>query len=182
MIDRDEAWGKVTRHLATDYLRKHLVATEACMRAVAARLGQDEGLWGLAGLVHDIDLDEVGGDMAVHGTRGAAILRDAGYPAEVVDAVLAHADKKEPATLLEKAICAVDPATGFIVAAALVRPDRKIEGLEAGSVVKRMKEKRFAANVDRDRMRSIEALGIPLGEFIGICLEAMKARARELGL
>jgi putative nucleotidyltransferase with HDIG domain len=182
MIEREKAWELVTTYLKTDYLLKHLIATEACMKALARKLGEDETLWGLAGLVHDLDLDEVKADPAGHGRVGAEMLEKAGYPEEIINAVLAHAAHKQPESNLEKAICAVDPATGFIVAATLIRPDKKIAGLEVKSIRKRMKEKRFAANVDRDKIRSIEELGVDLNDFLGICLEAMKSVSSELGL
>jgi predicted hydrolase (HD superfamily) len=182
MKTRDESWALLTEHLKTDYLLKHLLAAEVCMKALAARLGGDEATWAAAGLMHDLDLDIVQADPARHGLVTAEILTSNGYGDEIVHAVLAHAGHKPPETTLEKALVAVDPTTGFIVAAVLVRPDKKIEGLEARSVRKRMKEKRFAANVDRDQMHSIEKVGLPLDDFLELCLGAMKRIAPELGL
>lgn len=182
MLDRQRAWKLVKQHLHTEYLLKHLIASEACMRAIAKRLGEDENLWGITGLVHDIDLDLVKDDMKKHGLEGARILKENGFPEELQNAVLAHAEQKEAKTRLEKALCAVDPTTGFIVASVLVRPDRKIAGLEVRSVKKRMKEKRFAANVNRDKISSCEELGITLDEFLIICINALKEVSTQLGL
>jgi putative nucleotidyltransferase with HDIG domain len=182
MHTRDEAWAYVTSRLSTEHLRSHLLATEACMRALATRLGEDGDLWALTGLVHDVDLDEVGGDPARHGIVGAGWLAEAGYPPELVAAVRAHAGHAQPVTLLDRALIAVDPTTGFIVACALVRPERNLASLKLKSIRKRMKEKRFAANVDRDQIRGIEALGVPTDEFLSLCLDAMRGISGELGL
>jgi putative nucleotidyltransferase with HDIG domain len=181
-MNREDAWKLVTEHLKTDHLLKHVLATEACMKSVARRLGEDESVWGLAGLVHDLDLDMVNADPDRHGKVTAGILEENGYSEEIIHAVLAHAGHRPPESRMEKAICAVDPTTGFIVAATLVRPDKKIDGLELKSVRKRMKDKRFAANVDREQMRSIEALGIDFNEYLGLCIEAMKAIGPRIGL
>lgn len=181
-MTREDAWKLVTQHLKTDHLLKHVLATEACMKSIARKLGEDEALWGLAGLVHDLDLDIVNADPQRHGRVTAEMLKDLGFPDEIIHAVLAHAGHRPPETRMEKAICAVDPTTGFIVAATLVRPDKKIAGLEPKSVRKRMKDKRFAANVDRDQMRSIEALGIDFNEYVGLCVEAMKEIGPQIGL
>ncbi|MFH1438844.1 MAG: HDIG domain-containing metalloprotein [Pseudomonadota bacterium] len=182
MMEREKVWRLVTTHLQTDYLLKHLIATEACMKALAIKLGEDEAMWGTAGLIHDLDLDEVKADPERHGKEGARILRDEGYPDEIINAVLAHAAHKEPETMLEKAICAVDPTTGFIVAATLVRQDKKISGLEVKSIRKRMNEKRFAANVDRKKIMAAEDLGMEVNDFLALCLEAMKQVSPDLGL
>jgi putative nucleotidyltransferase with HDIG domain len=160
MKSREEAWELVTSRLSTVHLRSHLLASEACMRALAARLGEDEDLWALTGLVHDIDLDEVGGDMATHGIVGAGWLEEAGYPPELTSAVRIHAGHGEPSSRLE----------------------RGLESLEVKSIKKRMKEKRFAANVDRDQIRGVETLGVPTDEFLGMCLDAMRSIRRDLGL
>jgi len=182
MISREESWKLVTDHLKTEHLLKHVLATEACMKALAGKLGGDETLWALTGLVHDMDLDVVEADPARHGKFTADVLRGKGFPDELVNAVLAHAGHRAPETKLDIALCAVDPTTGFIVAVTLVRPDKKIAGVEVRSVVKRMKEKRFAANVNRDQMRTIEKLGMDFEQFIGTCLGAMQQIAPDLGL
>ncbi len=182
MMTREQAWALVTSKLETQHLRSHMLATEACMRALARRLGEDEDLWGITGLVHDLDLDVVGNDIERHGKVGAEWLLLAGFPEDVASAVRVHAGHGEPSTRLEKGLVAVDPITGFIVAAALIRPDRKLATLDASSIRKRMKEKRFAANVNRDQIRSVEALGVTTDEFILLSLEAMRGISGEIGL
>ncbi len=182
MHSREQAWELVQERLTTAHLRAHVLATEACMRALARRLGKDQDLWGITGLVHDIDLDDVAGDPERHGVVGAGWLEELGYPAELVQAVRVHAGHGQATSDLDRALVAVDPATGFIVAATLVRPDKSIAGLSLRSVTKRMKEKRFAANVDRAQIGSIEALGIPTDELIQMCMEAMRRIAGPLGL
>ena len=161
----------------------HCLATEACMRALAEHLGEDPELWGLAGLVHDCDLDECADDLGRHAELGATILRDAGAPAEVVQAVLGHNDKAERVSLLDKALWVVDPTTGMITAAALIRPSRSTGDLKVKSIKKRMKDKRFAAAVDRDQIRACEAqLGLELTEFLTIGLGAMDGVRDAIGL
>jgi putative nucleotidyltransferase with HDIG domain len=182
MISREESWKLVTDHLKTGHLLKHVLATEACMKALAEKLGEDETLWGVTGLVHDMDLDDVEADPVRHGKFAAELLQKAGFPDELVGAVLAHAGHRVPETKLDMALYAVDPTTGFIVAVTLVRPDKKISGVEVRSIVKRMKEKRFAANVNRDQMRTIEKLGMDFEQFLGTCLGAMQRIAADLGL
>jgi putative nucleotidyltransferase with HDIG domain len=182
MKSRDEAWAFVTSKLETEHLRKHLLASEACMRALASRLGEDEELWALTGLVHDVDLDEVDADPERHGIVGAGWLEEQGYPTELVSAVRIHAGHGTAESNLEKGLVAVDPSTGFIVACTLVRPDRSLASLKLKSVKKRLKEKRFAANVDRDQIRSVEELGVPTEEFLTICIGAMRTISDDLGL
>jgi putative nucleotidyltransferase with HDIG domain len=182
MDTRDDAWEFVTSRLSTEHLRSHLLASEACMRALAARLGEDEDLWALTGLVHDVDLDEVDGDPGRHGIVGAGWLEERGYPAELVRAVRVHAGHAEPESTLDRGLVAVDPTTGFLVACTLVRPDRSLMSLKLKSVKKRMKEKRFAANVDREQIRSIEALGVPTEEFLSLCIDAMRGIHEAIGL
>jgi len=178
-----EAKELLFEHLKDGNLRKHCIATGAAMRGIAEHLGESGETWERAGLLHDIDLDETGGDMAVHGLRGAEILREAGESEELVDAVLAHADKKEPEAPIEKALWCVDNLTGLIVSATLVVPSKKIRDLKVKSVMKRFKEKRFAAGADREHIAACETLlDIPLREFVTITLDAMQSVDREIGL
>mgnify|MGYP002640125817 CR=1 FL=1 len=161
----------------------HCLATEACMRALAERLGQDVELWGLAGLVHDCDLDVCADDPERHALVGAQVLREAGAPPAVVQAVLGHNDKAERVSLLDRALWVVDPTTGMITAAALIRPSRSTSDLSVKSIKKRMKDKRFAAAVSREQIRACEAqIGITLDEHLAVCLGAMDAARDQLGL
>ena len=182
-MDRERAYELVESRIGGTHLMSHCLATEACMRALARRLGGDEDLWGLAGLVHDLDLDECGDDMERHALVGADVLRRAGAPDEVVQAVLGHNDKAPRTTLLDQALWVVDPTTGLITAAALVRPDRSTRSLTVKSIKKRMKDKRFAAAVDRSQVKACTPLlGLELDEFLDICLRAMDSVRHQIGL
>jgi len=182
-FDREAAFALVFERLGPGNTLKHCLATEACMRALARRLDHDPELWGLAGLVHDCDLDECADDPERHARVGAAVLEAAGAPAELVHAVLAHNDHAERASPLDCALWVVDPTTGLITASALVRPSRSTCDLTVKSVKKRMKDKRFAAAVDREQVRACEPLlGLDLAAFLGICLAAMDGIRGELGL
>jgi uncharacterized protein len=181
-MDRLEAHALVLARLGSGPTFAHCLAAEACMRALALRFGQDPEIWGLAGLAHDLDLDECANDMERHAVVGAAVLEAAGAPAEVVHAVLGHNDKVVRESLLDKALWCVDPTTGFIVAAALVRPSRSTSDLSVKSLKKRMKEQRFAAAVNRDQIRACAEIGLELDDFLTLCLVAMDAIRAELGL
>ncbi|MBE0477355.1 MAG: HD domain-containing protein [Coriobacteriia bacterium] len=154
------------------------------MEGLAEALGvgaEEKRLWGLAGLLHDLDYVETAEDFDRHGLITAEELEGRVEP-EVVNAILAHADKAPRASLMDKALYAADPATGFVVAAALVRPDKSLAGVEVSSLKKRWKEKAFARGANRDQMATAEELGLSREEFLGIALAAMRARAGELGL
>jgi uncharacterized protein len=180
---REEALGLVTSRLGDGPTTAHCLACEACMRALAARFGEDPELWGLAGLVHDLDLDVCADDPERHTLVGAEVLRAAGAPEAVVDAVLGHNDKAPRVSRMAKALWVVDPTTGFITAAALIRPSRSTSDLEVGSVKKRMKDKRFAAAVKREQIAACEAeLGLSLDEFLSACLAAMDGVRDAIGL
>lgn len=162
-------------------LLKHLLASEACMRRLAKGLGEDEELWGLTGLLHDLDYEETLKEPSRHGVVTAQLLRGE-LPDEGCDAIQAHSGNLERRSRLDKALYAVDPLTGLIVASALMHPERRLSGLTTDFVIRRFKEKRFAAGVDRDQIRSCSELGISLEEFIGWGLEAMQGIAQSLGL
>ena len=182
MISRDRALELLREHVKTQNLVKHSLAVEAVMRALARRLGEDEELWGIAGLLHDLDYDYTKNKPEEHGLRTMELLEGEDVPEEVKNAILAHCGKKERETLIEKAIYAADPVTGFIIAAVLVRPDKKIEGLKLKSLKKRFKEKAFARGASRDQMKSCEEFGLNLEEFLQLSLDAMKGIADKLGL
>ncbi len=153
------------------------------MRALAARLGGDQPVWETAGFLHDIDLDITGGDMSRHGLVGADLLRGQGFDDEIIGAVLAHAGKKTPESPVEKALTCVDGLTGLIVSATLVLPTKKIADLTTESVLKRFREKRFAAGVNRELIASCDPwLSIPLEDFVEITLAAMQQIGGEIGL
>jgi len=183
-MNRQEAMESIRDNVENANLIKHMLATEAIMRALAKRLGEDENEWGLAGLLHDIDVELTEGDMGSHSKLGADLARDLGASEAIANAILCHnyAHGIAPETSLEKALFCADPLTGLITAAVLVRPDKKIETLEAKSVRKRFKEKSFAAGANREQIARCADIGLELDEFIAIGVEAMKGIAPQLGL
>ena len=183
-MNRHEALESIKENVENQNLVKHMLATEAIMRALARRLGGDEVEWGLAGLLHDIDVELTEGDMSSHSKLGADIARDLGASEAVAKAILCHNETHgiKPETMMEKALFCADPLTGLITAAVLVRPDKKLAGLEAQSVRKRFKEKGFAAGASREQISRCTDIGLELDEFIAIGLEAMKGIAPQLGL
>lgn len=165
-------------------LKKHAWAVEAAMRAYARRLGSDPDRWGVVGLLHDFDYEKYP-DLDDHPFKGVEYLKEQGYSNELADAVLAHAEHTATPrdSDLKKAIYAVDELTGLIVAVALTRPSKKLADVTVDSVMKKWKEKSFAAGVDRQMVeRGASELGMPLKEHIGVVLEAMQGISARLGL
>jgi len=182
-MDRSQAYELTHRRLGDSATFAHCLAAEACMRKLAERFGEDVEAWGIAGLVHDLDLDVCANDPARHALVGAEVLRENGASPEIVDAVLAHAEKAPRASRMAKALWVVDPTTGFITASALIRPSKSTSDLTVSSVKKRMKDKRFSAAVSREQMSACQAeLGLELDDFLGVCLQAMDAIRDRLGL
>lgn len=182
MISRDKALDLVKKHIKTKNLVKHVLATEAVMKGLARRLGEDEELWGIAGLLHDLDYDYTKNDPEKHGYVTLELLKDEDIPQEVRNAILAHCGKKERKTKIEKAIYSADPTTGFIVAAALINPQKKLAPLDVPFLLRRFKEKAFAKGANREQMKKCEELGLSLEEFLQIALDSMKSISEELGL
>lgn len=184
-ISRAEAWALLQEHVKGPNMIKHCLASEAVMRAAAKRLGQDEEAWGLAGLLHDLDVEATGGDLKVHGSRTAEVLAARGVAPEIVDAIVMHnelAHGRKRSAVFHKALAACETITGLVTATTLVYPDKKLASVKPSSVVKRMKEKGFAASVDRGIIRECEEIGIPLPEFAELAVTAMRAIAADLGL
>ena len=182
-MDRQSAWELLTEHTKSESLRKHALAVEACMRAYARKVGEDEERWAVVGLIHDFDY-EMYPDAPDHPLKGSEILAQRGYPEEVRRTILSHADYTgvPRETPMARALFACDELAGFITACALVRPDR-IRSLEAKSVRKRMKDKAFARSVSReDITQGAAELGVMLDEHIAFCIAAMRTIAAELGL
>jgi putative nucleotidyltransferase with HDIG domain len=184
IMDRQEALESIRENVENENLIKHMLATEAVMRALARRLGEDEAEWGMAGLLHDIDVELTEGDMKVHSRLGADIARDLGASDAIANAILCHNETHgiPPKTAMAKALFCADPLTGLITAAVLVRPDKKIADLEPKSVRKRFKEKGFAAGANREQIAKCSEIGLELDEFIAIGLAAMQGIAPQLGL
>jgi hypothetical protein len=183
-MTRDEALALIKAKVKTKNLQKHMLATEACMRALAVRLGHSSSSdqWAMAGLLHDLDYDETVNDFARHGFATCEFLRDKNLPPDILSAIMAHTGHTPAQSQMDLALYAVDPLTGFLVAAALMHPSKKIANVDVAFAANRFKEKRFAAGANREQMKKCEELGISLEEFIEICLKAMQSIAPELGL
>jgi len=182
-MHRQEAWDLLCEYTQSENLRKHALAVEACVRAYARKLSEDEEKWGVVALIHDFDY-EMYPNAPDHPVKGSEILKQRGYPEDVRRAILGHADYTGVPrdTLLAKVLFACDELAGFITACSLVRPDR-IAGLEAKSVRRRMKDKAFARSVSRDDiMRGAEEVGVALDDHITFCIQAMRGVASQLGL
>lgn len=184
MITRNEAVNMLNENIQSENMRKHCYASEAVMRALAKRLGENEEEWGLAGLLHDIDVEITNADPKTHGPYAENLLTGK-VPPEVIDAIVMHnemATGKERTTRFQHALAAGETITGLITATALVYPDKKIASVKPKSVTKRMNQKAFAASVKRENILECERIGIPLNEFAELSLNAMKEIDRELGL
>jgi putative nucleotidyltransferase with HDIG domain len=182
VISRERTLELLKSHVKTKNLIKHCLAVEAIMRALAKHFGEDEEKWGLAGLLHDLDYEYTKNDPEKHCLVTLDLLKDEDVPEDVKNAILAHCGKKERETLMEKAIYAADPTSGFIVAAALIRPEKKLDAIDVPFLKRRFKEKAFAKGANRDQMRSCEEFELSLDEFFEISLNAMKSISKELGL
>src|SRR5262245_48472750 len=183
-ITRDAAWELVCEWVESESLRRHLLGVEACMRGYARESGEDEELWGVTGLVHDLDYERYPDLDSGHPRYAIAELERLGYPPEVIDAVAGPADfMGVPRTTdLAKTLYAVDELSGFVAACAMVRPTG-IEGMTPKSVKKKLKQPSFAAGVNRDEVeRGIEELGVGRDEHMRLVIAAMEERAEELGL
>jgi putative nucleotidyltransferase with HDIG domain len=180
---RDQAWETLTRYTKSEALLRHALAVEAAVRAYARKFGEDEELWGVTALLHDFDY-EIHPTLDKHPQDGAPILREEGYPEEIVEAVLSHAEHLAMPrdTLLKKTLFACDELAGFIHACGLVRPTG-LDGLEPKSVKKKLKQPSFAAGVHRDEVYAgAELLELDLDEHIRTVVAAMQPIATELGL
>ncbi|MFB3924554.1 MAG: HDIG domain-containing metalloprotein [Syntrophales bacterium] len=182
---RQDALDLLHRHVKNGRMLNHCLASEAVMRALARKLGQDEEKWGMAGLLHDLDIELVNGDLNLHALEAGRILKEKGVDAQIIDAIIMHNETAANArrqTVFQHALAAGETITGLIVATAMVYPDRKISSVRPKSVVKRMKEKAFAASVSRENIMECEKIGLSLDEFVQISLQAMTEIGEELGL
>ena len=183
-MNRDDAYTLVCKYTQSASLRKHMLAVEGAMRAYARNYGEDPQKWGIVGLLHDFDYEQWP-DPPDHPLKGAAILAELGYPEEIIYAIKSHADYLPDCprvSLLDKALYACDELAGFCTAVAMVRPEG-IHGMKSKSVRKKMKQKSFAANVNRnDIVQGAEDLGVELNEHIQFVIDAMAEIADELEL
>ncbi len=183
-VDREAAWQLVCEFTAGDSLRKHMLAVEAAMRAYARKMAADENEWGIVGLLHDFDYERWP-SAPDHPLQGAAILAERGYPQHVIYAIKSHADYLTDCprvSPLDKTLYACDELAGFIVAVAKIRPEG-IRGMQTSSVKKKLKQKSFAAAVNRDDIaRGAADLGVELDEHIQFVIDALAAAAAELDL
>jgi putative nucleotidyltransferase with HDIG domain len=182
-MNRTEAHELLKEYTKSDALLKHMYAVEAAMRAYARKFGEDEEIWGIAGLLHDFDY-EMYPNAPDHPMKGSEILKEKGYSEDVRTAILGHAEYTgvPRGSQMAKVLYACDELCGFIMACSLIRPN-KIADLEASSVKKKLKDKGFARNVNRDDItRGVTELGVPLDEHITFVIAAMKSITPELGL
>ena len=183
-MTREQAWDLVCEFVQSDSLRRHMLAVEACMVAYANKFGEDAQQWAVTALLHDFDW-EIHPAAPDHPMKGEPILAARGVHEVTRRAILSHADYSgvPRESLMERALYACDELSGFLTACAYVKPGRSIGEVDLPSVKRKLKDKAFARNVNRaDVLNGAEELGIPLEEHIAFCLEAMKARAAELGL
>ncbi len=182
-MTREEANLLMKKHLSNKNLRKHVYAVEAVMRSLAQRFDGDEEAWGLAGLLHDLDYELTLEDPQRHSYLTVEWLRETGgIDEEVLHAILAHAGHVERQSVMDKAIYCADPTTGFLVACALMHPKKQLAALDVEFMLRRFKEKRFAAGADRDQIASCSELGLGLEEFLLLSRDAMIGISDTLGL
>ena len=183
-MNRSDAWCLLTEFTQSESLRKHALAVEACLRAYARKLGGDEEMWGVVGLLHDFDYEKYP-SAEEHPFKGSEILQERGYSDEIRRAILSHASYSgvPRESNLEKTLFACDELAGFITATALIKPNKSLAEVDAKSIRKRMKDKAFARSVSReDIVNGAADLGVDLDQHIALCIEAMKSVAGELGL
>ncbi|MFC2079857.1 HD domain-containing protein [Bacteroidota bacterium] len=184
-INRELAFEELKKHVSNEKMIIHSLSSEAVMKGLARKLGRDEEKWGLAGLLHDIDVEVTNAEPTVHGLKAEELLTELDLDADILDAIIMHneeASKKERTTEFQHALAAGETITGLIYATTLVYPDKKIASIKYKSVSKRMKQPAFAASVKRENILECEKIGIPLDEFIQISVDAMREIHLEIGL
>ncbi len=181
-MSRNEAFELVKKYLKNKNLVKHSLAVEACMRALAEKLGEDVEKWGLAGILHDIDYEITEKDPEKHTVEAVKILEEFKVGSDIIYAIQAHAGNVPCKSKMDWAIFSIDPLTGLIIAATLMHPNKKLEDVELGFIQRRYKEKSFARGAKREDIEQIANIEMELDEFISICLKAMQGISKELGL
>ena len=181
-MDRETAHAFAREKCLKETTYRHLVSVEGVMRSLARRFDEDQDLWGLTGLFHDLDQDHTGDDGAQHARLAAEWLRAAGVDERVVNGVLAHAYEEYRTDLMSQAVVHADAIAGLLVASALVRPE-KATGMKVSSVKKKLKEKSFAPGVNREEVTDVEErIGLPLDEFIAVSIEGLQEVAPQIDL
>jgi len=185
LLPRPDALALLKTHIKNDRMLAHSLASEAVLRALALRFGQDVEKWGLAGLLHDIDVEMTNADPYTHALVGAKMLSEMGLDEDIVDAIRMHNEEAtglKRSTLFQHALAAGETITGLITATAMVYPDRKVASVKSKSVTKRMKEKAFAASVRRESIMECEKIDLSLDEFAALSIAAMASIADKIGL
>jgi putative nucleotidyltransferase with HDIG domain len=185
IITRDKALDILHQYVKNEKMIFHCLASEAVMKGLAQRLGEDEEKWGLAGLLHDLDVETTNADPTIHGTQTEILLKEYDVDPEILDAIRMHNEisaGKERSTKFQHALAAGETITGLIFATTYVYPDRKLTSVKPKSVVKRMKEKMFAASVKRENILECEKIGISIDEFAAIAIQSMLPVAGSIGL
>jgi len=181
-MQREEAKILLEQTIPNKNLQKHMLAAEACMRELATYFGEDADQWGLAGLLHDLDYDQTADDFSNHGLVTAKMLEGKGISDDVIYCIKAHPGHVDGKSKMDFALYAADSLTGLIVAAALMHPSKKLANLDVPFIMKRYKEKRFAAGANREQIQTCDRLGLTLEDFVGICLRAMQGISDDLEL
>ncbi len=182
MLDRQAALSHLRKHIHKENLIKHMLACEACMEHLAKNLGEDAESWALAGLLHDIDYEMTTDCPNKHGIKALELLPCDQLSEDILDSIQSHAGHCDRKTIMAKALYAVDPLTGLVVASVLMTPTRRLKDLSPETVLKRYKEKRFAAGACREQIASCAEFGLSLEDFVNHCVCAMQNRAGDLGL
>jgi len=185
-MKREQALDLLQTYIKNKNTIKHCLASEAVLRALAQKLGEDVEKWGLAGLLHDIDYEKTGGNPKTHGLEAVEILSKQGIDPEIIEAIKLHSEMAEGVPPRSKkfhhALAAGETITGLIIATALIYPDKKLSSVKTKSITKRMKEKAFAASVNRNVIMECEKIGLPIEQFAEISLQAMCGISDVLGL
>ncbi len=181
-MNRLEALEYLKAKLKNGNLIKHSLAVEACMKRLAERFGQNAEIWGLAGLLHDLDYEDTKDNFSRHGFVTAEILQKEGVEDRIIEAIKAHPGHIERETLMAKALYAVDSLTGLIVAGCLMHPEKKLKAVNTEFILHRFNEKSFARGANREQIKTCQECGLSLEDFVTVCLEAMREISGVLGL
>jgi len=185
VLTHEKALDLLHQYVKNEKMISHCLASEAVMHGLAQRLGEDEEKWGLAGLLHDLDVETTNAEPTIHGMQTEVLLKDYEIDNDILDAIRMHNEVsagKERSTKFQHALAAGETITGLIFATTYVYPDRKLSSVKPKSVVKRMKEKMFAASVRRENILECELIGIPIEEFAALSIQAMLPIAESIGL